>query len=426
MFGPLKPTINPKKSFKNERVDTCLLAHTFPLAFLLTPPPSSLFADTCSHAHILISLPFPLSPPCPFTLPLFILSIHIASLRGEGGQPWGGLGLPSSPSHLYPQGGSRPLPSSPTSTHSSTHPPRTPPPSPLLHHHTTSTPSAPITEFRSLCCKCVCGQFHCWLGAQWFGCFVRQNHFLKSQKKSTEIAAGHHTSIVFALGEAERFMFGLLKPRIDAKKKTLKVKELTLACSRILFHWLFSSLPPPPFPLTLARTRIFSSTCPPPFTPCSFALPLFILSIHIAPLRGGGGQPWGGLGLPSSPSHLYPQGVRIPLPSSPTSTHSSTHPPRTPPPSPLLHAHTTSTPSAPITEFRSLCCKCVCGQFHCWLGAQWFGCFVRQNHFFKSQKKSKRIAAGHHTSIVFALGEAKWFMFGRLKPRIDAKKKLYK
>ena len=51
----------------------------------------------------------------------------------------------------------------------------------------------------------------------WLLCKTKS--FLKSQKKSKEIAAGHHTSIVFALGEAERFMFGRLKPRIDAKRK---------------------------------------------------------------------------------------------------------------------------------------------------------------------------------------------------------------
>ena len=156
------------------------------------------------------------------------------------------------------------------------------------------------------------------------------------------------------------------------KKAHETKKELTLACWRILFCWLLSL---PPFSL-------FAGTCshahvliiPSPFSPCPFALPLLVLSIHIAPLRGGGGQPWGGSGLSSSPSYLNPQGVPLPPPPllphspSPTSTHSSAHPPPTPPPSPLLHTHTTSTLSALITEFRSLWCKCVCGQFHCRLG----------------------------------------------------------
>ena len=132
----------PKKSFKSERVDTCLLAHTFPLAFLLPPSSSSLFADTCSHAHILISLPFPLSPPCPFTLPLFILSIHIASLRGGGGQPWGGLGLPSSPSHLYPQGWEPPSPFLPY-IHALIHTPTT--------NTTTKSPPSSPHDFHSFC-----------------------------------------------------------------------------------------------------------------------------------------------------------------------------------------------------------------------------------------------------------------------------------
>ena len=246
-----------------------------------------------------------------------------------------------------PGGGQPPLPSSPTSTHSSTHPPRTPPPSPLLHPHTTSTPSAPITEFRSLCCKCVCGQFHCWLGAQWFGCFVRQNHFLKSQKKSKEIAAGHHTSIVFALEEAERFMFGRLKPRIDAKKsfKSERVDTCLLAHTFPLAFLLPPSSSFSADTCSHAHVVISLSPPPPPFPPCPFTLPLFILSIHIAPLRGGGGQPWGGLGLPSSPSHLCPQGVP-PLPFLPY-IHALIHTPTT-------NTTTKSPPSFPH-DIHSFC-----------------------------------------------------------------------
>ena len=60
----------------------------------------------------------------------------------------------------------------------------------------------------------------------------------------------------------------------------------------------------------------------------SLSLPAPVLSIHIAPLRGGGGPPWSGLGLPSPTSHHYHQG---PSPSSPS------HPPTT----------TTTTKSSP-------------------------------------------------------------------------------
>ena len=133
MFGRLKPRIDAKKSFKSERVDTCLLAHTFPLAFLLPlSSPSSFSADPCSHAHIVISLPPPSLPP--LHAPLLILSIHIAPLRGGGGQPWGGLGLPSSPSHLYPQG----VPPLPPLSLPPLHP-RTHPHTHHEHHHQVSS-----------------------------------------------------------------------------------------------------------------------------------------------------------------------------------------------------------------------------------------------------------------------------------------------
>ena len=374
-----------KESFKSERVDTCLLAHTFPLAFLLLlPPPSSLFAVTCSHAQIIISLSLPL----PFHASPFY-SLHPyrqSSRRGRAavGRVKAAIIAISS---LSPGGAPSPfLPYIHALIH--THPPRTPPPSPLLHPHTTSTPSAPVTEFRSLCCKSVCGQFHCWLGAQWFGCFVRQNHFLKSQKKSKEIAAGDHTSIVFALEEAERFMFGRLKPRIDAKKsfKSERVDTCLLAHT---FPLAFLLPPSSSFSAdTCSHAHVVISLSPPPFPPLPFhASPFYSLHPYRPSSRRGRAAVGRVRAAIIAISYLSPGGAFPP--SSPTSTHSSTHPPRTPPPSPLLHSHTTSTPSARITEFRSLCCKCVCGQFHCWLGAQWFGCFVRQNHFLNHRKSQK-------------------------------------
>ena len=132
MFGWLKPRIDAKRRFKSERVDTCLLAHTIPLAFLLLPP-SSFFADTCfarTYYHELAPfLPLPLHAS-----PSHSLHPHRPSSRRGRAAVEGGQGCHHRHLISIPRGA--PLPSSPTSTHSSTHPPPTPPPSPLFHSHT--------------------------------------------------------------------------------------------------------------------------------------------------------------------------------------------------------------------------------------------------------------------------------------------------
>ena len=197
-------------------------------------------------------------------------------------------------------------------------------------------------------------------------------------------------------------MFAWLKPRIDCKKNALKSERVDhFACSRILFHWLFSSPRPSSFLLLLRSNlllRAFSRQLVPPRT-----LPLLVLSIHIALLRGGGGQQWSGLGLPSSPSHLCPQG----MPSSPpllASTHSSTN-------------NTTKSPSSSPHYSYSFCtyhrgfvrcavsarvasCECACGQFHCWLGTQWFWLLCATNHFQIADKVKRDCRRTPHFQCV--------------------------
>ena len=166
--------------------------------------------------------------------------------------------------------------------------------------------------------------------------------------------------------------------------KTLqKVKELTFACSRTLFHWLFSSPPsllPPPPSLKLAPRGAFSRQLVPPRT-----LPLLILSIHIAPLRGGGGAAMGWVSAAIiAISSLSPGDALSPLPYIHPLIHQQHHQVSSFIPTlRLLFLHLSQ-------RFRSLCCECVCGQFHCVLGARWFWLLCATNHFFKITEKVKR------------------------------------
>ena len=86
-------------------------------------------------------------------------------------------------SSLSPEGA--PPSSLPPPLHPHTHPPT------HLHHHHQVPSFIPTLlplllhlsqSFVRCGCNCVYGQFHCWLCAQWFGCFVRQIIFLNHRK----------------------------------------------------------------------------------------------------------------------------------------------------------------------------------------------------------------------------------------------------
>ena len=55
----------------------------------------------------------------------------------------------------------------------------------------------------------------------------------------------------------------------------------------------------------------------------------------------------------------------------------------------MFHSHTAPTLSAPIAEFRPLGFMCVLDQFYRSLSVQWFGCFVRPNHWSKITENSE-------------------------------------
>ena len=184
--------------------------------------------------------------------------------------------------------------------------------------------------------------------------------------------SAHHTSIAFAFGGHVSWCAVGSNTGLMLKSISYIHKKLTFARTRILFLLAPPLHPLPLPPLTLARKRTFSST----FFFFPLSLPPLVLSIHIAPLRGGGGPSWGGLGLPSSTSHHYHLGVPLSL---------FPHLPP-PPPSPRHHYHVDPTLSAPITKFRPLGFMCVRGQFYRWLSAQWVVC--APTSFLKQSQKT--------------------------------------
>ena len=173
--------------------------------------------------------------------------------------------------------------------------------------------------------------------------------------------------------EARQLVCGWLKHRIDGEKYTYiymyTYYRWHLACTCILFLSPRPLLCPSSADTCshahILRNPFFSFL----FISLSLSLPPLVLSIHISPLRGGGAQPWGGSGSPSSTPHHHNLGRPPSLPLSLSSlrpTHPLTHQVFTIISALLLLRRSQS--------FVRLGFMCVRGQFYRWLFVQWLFC----------------------------------------------------